>query len=111
MTRVVRVGIIDSGVNAAHPHVGNIMGGVAIDPEGYNSDFHDVLGHGTAIAAVIHEKAPQAQLFAVKVFDRKLATRLDAILRAIDWCIKNDTDIINLSLGTLNREHRPAFEF
>ena len=110
MNRAVRVGIIDSGINAAHPHIGNVMGGTSLRVDGDSPDFRDTLGHGTAIAALIHHKAPQAHLFAVKVFQTELATDLATILRAIDWCLSNKMDIINLSLGTLNADHRAPFQ-
>ena len=44
------------------------------------------------------------------MFDRTLATNLETVLRAIDWCLNNRMDIINLSLGTVNPAHREAFE-
>ncbi len=52
---------------------------------------------------------PDAELFAVKVFDRRLATTASNVLRAIDWCVRNKIDVINLSLGTSNPEHQPLF--
>lgn len=110
MTHPIRIGIIDSGVQLAHPHVGNIAGGVTISADSHATGYVDHLGHGTAIAALIHQRAPQAQLFAVKVFQYALVTNLATLLFAIDWCLDNDIDLINLSLGTTNREHRPAFE-
>ncbi len=109
MTRPVRIGIIDSGVNPRHPHVGNIAGGVSILGDRRDPSYADHLGHGTAVAALIHEKAPQAHLFAVKVFQQSLATNLDTVLRAIDWCVEKNMQIINLSLGTANAEHRNGF--
>jgi len=108
--RGVRVGIIDSGVNPAHPHVGGVAGGVAIGPEGESPLYLDYLGHGTAVAGAIREKAPEALLYAVKVFDRALSTSVDVLLRAIEWSIAHEMDVINLSLGTLNQEHRARFE-
>ncbi len=110
MSRSVRIGIIDSGVNVEHPHIGNISGGVNAVPGAQDPSYIDHLGHGTAIAALIHARAPQAELFAVKIFQNALATNLATVLFAIDWCLDNEMDLINLSLGTTNREHRPAFE-
>lgn len=98
--------IIDSGVNPRHPHVGSLAGGVAIAGE----DYLDRLGHGTAVAGAIREKAPDAELFAVKVFDRSLATTGDHLFRAIDWCLDNEMTLINLSLGTLNRVYLAGFQ-
>jgi subtilisin family serine protease len=109
MTMLVRIGMIDTGVNAAHPHVDNIAGGVTIGSEGETPGYEDQLGHGTAIAALLHQQAPEAQLIAVKVFDRTLATNCDTVIRAIDWCLQNEIDIINLSLGTANLAHRSVF--
>jgi len=90
MTVPVRIGMIDTGVNTAHPHVGNIAGGVTIAPDGHTMPcYEDRLGHGTAIAALLHQRAPEAELIAVKVFDRTLATNRDTVIRAIDWCLQN----------------------
>lgn len=109
MTGPVRIGIIDSGVNPKHPHVGNVVGGISIQRNCQESSYLDHLGHGTAVAAVIHQKAPEAQLFAVKVFQQRLATNLDTVLRAVDWCVQHNMQIINLSLGVANGEYRNAF--
>ena len=103
---MTRVAIIDSGIHAGHPHVGPVAGGVAIATDGSeNGDFIDRLGHGTAVAAVIREKAPHADLFAVKIFDRKLSTDVHALVHAIRWCAARKMRWINLSLGTTNAEH------
>jgi subtilisin family serine protease len=110
VNRQVRIGILDSGVHVAHPHVGGIAGGITIGPHGLAAGYEDRLGHGTAVAALIHHLNPQAELVAVKIFDSKLATSLLTVIRAIDWCLGQGIDVINLSLGTLNTGHRAAFE-
>ena len=106
----MRVAIVDSGVNAAHTHVQPIAGGVHIS-EGADDDcFTDLLGHGTAVAGAIREKAADAAIYAVKVFDRELATSGRILLRALDWCLERRMEFINLSLGTLNAQYIPGFE-
>jgi hypothetical protein len=108
MTTPVRIAIIDSGVHAAHPHVRGIAGGIAIMPDGReDQDYTDRIGHGTAVTAVIREKAPQADLFAVKIFHDSLAARIEPLLQAIDWCLRHGMHIVNLSLGTHNPAHEP----
>jgi len=99
---VTRIAVIDSGIHAGHPHVGSVAGGVAI----CGDDFVDRIGHGTAVAAVIREKIPDAELYAVKIFDRKLSTDIDTLVRAIRWCAAHEIEWINLSLGTQNDEHK-----
>lgn len=103
--RGVRVAIIDSGVSPDHPHVGAVAGGVAITADGEHDDFIDRIGHGTAVAAAIREKAPDAMLLAVKVFDRTLAGSVNALVRAIDWAVDHQCQVINMSLGTSRPEH------
>jgi subtilisin family serine protease len=106
----IRVAVVDSGVNPRHPHIGNIAGGVALTPGIAHNEFLDYIGHGTAVAAAIHEKAPSAQLYAVKVFDRTLVTRTERILQALEWCLDQGMQVVNLSLGTAVERHRPEFE-
>ena len=106
----MKIAIIDSGINPDHPHVGNVAGGISITPGGESEDYLDRLGHGTAVAGAIHEKAPDAELYAVKVFDRRLTTEFDVIIRAMEWSIRKRVDIISLSLGTRNPAHRERFE-
>jgi subtilisin family serine protease len=110
MSRPVRIGIIDSGVHSAHPHIGNVAGGVTIGPDALEMSYVDRLGHGTAIAALIHARAPHAELFAVKIFQHALTANLRIVLAAIDWCLENEIDLINLSLGTPNASYKAAFE-
>lgn len=107
--------MIDSGAHVPHPHLPSVAGGVAFDLQGAESDqWQDRLGHGTAAAAAIHEKAPDAELHIVKVFDRELATTVATLVRAIDWATERGIRLINLSLGTPNdfreAELAPAVE-
>jgi hypothetical protein len=105
----MKIAIIDSGIHSGHPHVGEITGAVGITLSGENNDAIDRLGHGTAVAGAIREKAPDAQLYAVKVFDRRLTANIGVILRALVWCREHRMDLVNLSLGTENPAHRDSF--
>jgi len=110
MSGAIRIAVLDSGVCRTHPHVGRIVEGITIGPDATLPGYEDRLGHGTAVASVIHHLNPDADLVAVKIFDGKLATSLPIVIRAIDWCLEHDVQVINLSLGTLNPEYRCAFE-
>jgi subtilisin family serine protease len=102
----VRIAVIDSGVHARHPHVNGVAGGVSILPDGREEpDFTDRLGHGTAVTAAIREKAPDAEIYAVRVFHDSLATRIESLVHALDWSARNGVHLINLSLGTDNPLH------
>lgn len=101
-----KVAILDSGVNRDHPHIGNVIGGIAITPQGTGSDYVDWLGHGTAVAAAIHEKACHADLLIVKIFGRRLTTTIDQLVMGLEWALDQGADFINLSLGTRNESHQ-----
>ena len=105
----LRIAVIDSGVNAAHPHIRKIAGGLTITADSQEDGYTDVLGHGTAVMAAIQEKAPAADYFAVRIFKSRLQTDVDVVLHAIEWCVRQRVDIINLSLGTTNPAHAERF--
>lgn len=103
MPERVGVAVIDSGANVPHPHLPRVAGGVRIDLRGgVSDDWVDRLGHGTAVASAIHEKAPDADIWAVRVFDDALATSVATLVRAIDWASERGVRLVNLSLGTPN---------
>ena len=54
---------------------------------------------------MIREKAPEAELYAVKIFDRKLAATIDKLVAGLRWAIEQRMDLVNLSLGTANPNH------
>jgi subtilisin family serine protease len=112
----IRIAVIDSGVNASHPHIvhpqgscpgSGVSGGIAIHGDGsFDDDYVDRLGHGTAVTAAIREKAPGAEIFVIKVFWRSLATDTATLVRAIDEASGRGAGVINLSLGTAEAQHR-----
>lgn len=107
----IRIAVIDSGVHAAHPHVGGVSAGIAIRDDGsIVEDDVDRLGHGTAVTAAIREKAPDADIFAIKVFWQSLATDVSTLVRAIEEAAVRGAAVINLSLGTSDMRHRTLLE-
>jgi hypothetical protein len=103
--RGVRIAVIDSGINVENPHVRSYAGGIAIADDGsLHEDVLDRVGHGTAVAAAIQEKAPAAELFVVRVFETTMTTRAANIARAIEWAADNDMHLANLSLGSTKPE-------
>lgn len=105
----LRIAIVDSGIAAGHPHVGDVEEGVSLVGED-RGDTTDRLGHGTAVAAAVREKLPAAALVPVRVLDAQLATSARILAEAIAWAVNNGARLINLSLGTTNAVHVPLFE-
>lgn len=101
--RGVRVAVVDSGVLAGHPHVGDLAPGIGVDPDGDDArvgdDADDVHGHGTACAGVIRWGAPGAELVPVRVLDRELGAPARVIGVALERLRDLDVRVVNLSLG------------
>ena len=107
--RGVRVAVVDSGVHATHPHVDGVAEGVAIREDGtHDPDYVDRVGHGTAVAAAIREKAPDAELIAIKIFHESLAADVRTLVAGILEACDRRARVINLSLGTGEPRHREA---
>jgi subtilisin family serine protease len=107
----VKIAVIDSGVNPYHSHINGIDGGIAlrVNREGwieYHDDLRDRLGHGTAVTAVLKYLLSDVRIFAVKIFDEKLATYPSVLAEAIYWCINEKMNIVNLSLGIVRDDKK-----
>ena len=101
----IQVAIVDSGIDTSHSGVRDVAGGVhiQISEKGeilFLDDHADCAGHGTACAGIIRKKAPDAALYSVRIFDESLIADGRALIAAVQWCIDNEMDVVNLSLGT-----------
>lgn len=104
----VRVAVIDSGIDGDHPRVGGIAGGVAMvadpdAPDGFRADegpHEDLVGHGTACAAIIRSLAPDAEIYSVRVLGPNLKGRGGLFHAGIGWAIDEGMHVANLSLSS-----------
>ena len=105
----VRVCILDSGVEASHPAVGELESAVAIsigdedevvavdDTEG------DVSGHGTACAGIVRQLAPDASISSVRVLGANFTGSGNVLLGGLRYAIEQGFDVINMSLSTTKK--------
>lgn len=104
MSVAPRIGVVDTGVNPWHSHVrGNVTGCRIYRRRdgslGEDGDFRDSVGHGTAVAALIREALPDAEIFAVRVFDATGATYPSLVARGILRAAAARCTFVNLSLS------------
>lgn len=107
----VKIGVIDSGIESSHPGAGTVAGGVqmSMDEKGnviHSDDYEDCSGHGTACAGIIRKKAPDAELYSIRIFDQSLSAHGDVLIAGIEWAIENKMDVLNLSLGSTDVSYR-----
>jgi len=113
----VRVAVIDSGIDAAHPAVGQLAGGVALVYDPAASDqvrategpHEDLFGHGTACAGIIRGLAPEAELYSVRVLGAKLTGKGMVFAAGLRWAIDHRMQVVNLSLSTGKRDYFAVF--
>ncbi|WP_329134470.1 S8 family serine peptidase [Streptomyces sp. NBC_01476] len=106
----VRVCVVDSGVQAGHPLVGDVDTSVTTvtnDGGGVDvvaCDAEDRAGHGTACAGIVRSLAPAASVSSVQVLTDGKSGSGEALIAGLTWAIDQGFDVINLSLATT----RPA---
>jgi subtilisin family serine protease len=109
----IRVAVVDSGIDAAHPLVGAVASAVVVsagadgeEPSVTVDTAGDLCGHGTACAGVIRALAPACELHSVRVLGAGFTGSGPVLLAGIRWAIEQGFDVINLSLSTT----KPRFE-
>jgi subtilisin family serine protease len=102
----VRVCILDSGIEADHPDVGELAGAVAVEVEEGDEisvveDVEgDLCGHGTACAGIVRSIAPDCELHSVRVLGAGFTGSGTALLGGLRWAVEQGFDVINMSLST-----------
>ena len=106
----VRVCILDSGIEAGHPLIGDIQGqwSVAIGPDDEpvvsEDEQGDACGHGTACAGIVRSLAPDAELYSVRVLGAGYTGSGPVLLAGLRWAVEQGFDVINMSLSTTKKQ-------
>ena len=104
----VLVASIDSGVDMDDERlVGGSIQGFRLQLHATNhviidSNFHDLNGHGTEIAAAILKEAPECSLLIIRIRSGGEEPSPELILAGIEAAQKSGAQVINLSLSTSN---------
>ncbi len=103
----VKVCILDSGIEADHPDVGELAGAVAVEVgEGdeitvVDDVEGDLCGHGTACAGIVRSIAPDCDIVSVRVLGAGVhRERAASSLGGLRWAVEQGFDVINMSLST-----------
>ena len=94
----VKVGILDTGIDAAHPYIIDAYRGFT-DVVYDKPDPYDDHGHGTHVAGIVHTIAPEAELYSYKVITGKGDDGFSVALHALDKAVADGMDVVNMSFG------------
>jgi subtilisin family serine protease len=104
--RGIRVAVLDSGVEWDHPDLRGVkiaddlcmeedMGVLEVRP----GDRTDLFGHGTAVASIIHEMAPEAEIGSFRVLDAQNQSQSEMICFGARLALERGYHILNCSFG------------
>ena len=120
----VVVAVLDTGVDASHPLlVGRVGAGFDMidddadatdDVNGIDDDgdgfVDEAFGHGTFVAGVIAQIAPDATIIPVRVLDADGGGALHTVVEGIDFAVESGADVINMSFGLVAKSDSKALK-
>jgi subtilisin family serine protease len=113
--QAVVVAVLDTGVDTAHPalaanvlpngvnmldntfDVGDVPNGIDDDDDG---QVDEMVGHGTHVAGIVLQVAPDAGILPVRVLDSDGVGDTFSVTAGIYYAVEQGADVVNLSLGT-----------
>ncbi len=110
--RGIKIAILDSGIEVSHPRLNGLKlaDDVAVVEEGLQirtvpGEGRDSFGHGTAIADIVLQFAPEAQIGSFRVLGNQLRSRTLIIREGVRQAIERGYDILNCSFGCGREDH------
>jgi thermitase len=113
------VAVLDTGVQFDHPALQANFAGVSrydfVDDDADPSDHpvgldanangldDELVGHGTHVAGIVHQVAPDAKIMPLRVLNTEGCGDVFHIAEAVSYAQNNGAHVINLSLGSLYR--------
>jgi subtilisin family serine protease len=115
--RGVEVAVIDSGIDASHPALqGKVKRACVVHDRGDGQieykeipgeKSYDSFGHGSGVAGIILNIAPDVELINVKVLGERNAGSGEALIAGIRWALDQNIKLINMSLATAKEKFIP----
>lgn len=97
----VKIALLDSGIFLHKDLKNKVI--VFRDYVNYKEKPYDDNGHGTHVAGILSEMAPQAELLVFKILDKNGSGTTEKALKALDWILANhqkfNIRLLNFSIG------------
>jgi len=104
--RGIKIAVIDSGIEATHPSLAGLTltDDLAVVDDGLQLEIvsgqgQDRYGHGTAIAGIIRQIAPEAEIGSFRVLGQELRSRTAIICEGARQALERGYHILNCSFG------------
>jgi subtilisin family serine protease len=102
----IKIAVLDSGIESGHPMLGGLRlvddlgliernGQIAVVP----GEGCDAFGHGTAIAGILRQLAPQVEIGSFRVLGERLNSRTLIIREGARLALERGYHILNCSFG------------
>jgi subtilisin len=102
----VKIAVLDSGIEISHPQFNGLAlsDDLAIVDDGIQlklepGEGRDLFGHGTAIAGIIHQLAPDAEIGSFRVLGEQLRSRSAIIREGVRQALDRGYQVLNCSFG------------
>ena len=105
----VKVGILDHSFGY-DVHPGLYAGGENFQIGGWAESFNNVSHHGFWMASTLREIAPEVEIYALGTYSSDESDKVDAMVRAIDWAIAHDLDVLTYSAARFSPENRKRLD-
>src|SRR5271165_5167679 len=110
--RGIKIAVLDSGIDPTHPWLEGLTleDDLAILDTGSQlsvvpGEGRDVFGHGTAIAGILRQLAPEARIGSFRVLGEQLRSRTLIIREGARQALERGYHILNCSFGCSREEH------
>lgn len=99
----MKIAVVDDGVNGKNIIYGekiHIYSLAVMDNEVKRCGYENNITHGTICIAILCKYLNEANIYSIKVKDYKSNGDIENVICALQWCIDNEVNVINMSLGT-----------
>gem|GEM_PF-2470714 len=105
----VKVGILDHSFGFSRQD-GLYAGGQNFQTGEWGESFDTVEHHGFWMACALKEVAPEAEVYALGTYSSDEGAKVEAMVRAIDWAIEHDLDVLTYSAARFSPGVRPQLD-
>lgn len=99
----VKIAVIDDGINEyllGEPVVQQLIFNEDFTIDAYTIDSPERITHGTICAGIIKHYYPEIYMYSLKILSSTLRGNIQKLYSALEWCVQNDIQVVNISLGS-----------